>query len=66
MLINNLANSLAAGTYNDTLTFTNTTNGTGNTTRPVALTVSTAGVLAVTPAGGLTSTGTVCRRSVRH
>src|SRR5512143_2697561 len=27
------ANSLAAGSYNDNVTFTNTTNGTGNTTR---------------------------------
>jgi hypothetical protein len=35
------ANSLAAGSYNDTVTFTNTTNGTGNTTRPVSLTVTT-------------------------
>ncbi|MCK7541112.1 MAG: hypothetical protein MZV63_64605 [Marinilabiliales bacterium] len=43
ILINNVANSLAAGTYTDTLTITNTTNGTGNTTRPVSLTVATAG-----------------------
>jgi hypothetical protein len=57
ILINNMANSLAAGTYNDTLTITNTTNGSGNTTRPVALTVTEPGVLAVTPAGGLTSAG---------
>lgn len=38
--INSGANSLAAGSYNDTVTFTNTTNGTGNTTRSVALSVS--------------------------
>ena len=57
ILINNLANALAAGAYADTLTITNTTNGTGTTTRPVALTVTTPGVLAVTPAGGLTSSG---------
>ena len=30
ILIDNLANGLAAGTYNDTLTFTNTTNGSGD------------------------------------
>ncbi|MBN1491134.1 MAG: PKD domain-containing protein [Phycisphaerae bacterium] len=37
--INSGANSLAAGSHNDTVTFTNTTNGSGNTTRTVALTV---------------------------
>ena len=57
--INAAANALAAGAYNDTVTFTNTTNGTGNTTRAVVLTVTNPGVLAVTPAGGLTSTGPV-------
>ena len=57
ILINNVAISLTAGTYNDTLTITNTTNGSGNTTRPVVLTVTEPGVLAVTPAGGLTSAG---------
>ncbi|MES2980779.1 MAG: MBG domain-containing protein [Verrucomicrobiota bacterium] len=39
--INTNANTLNVGSYNDTVTFTNTTNGTGNTTRPVALTVNT-------------------------
>ena len=34
------ANSLATGSYSDNITFTNTTNGTGNTTRPVSLTVN--------------------------
>ncbi len=37
--INSHANSLAAGTYGDTVTFTNTTNGIGNTTRSVSLEV---------------------------
>ena len=36
------ATALAPGSYNDTVTFTNTTNGTGNTTRGVALTVISA------------------------
>ncbi|MFU8893939.1 MAG: InlB B-repeat-containing protein [Luteolibacter sp.] len=38
--INDHAISLAAGSYNDTVTFSNTTNGTGNTTRGVSLTVN--------------------------
>src|SRR6185503_14858461 len=33
------ANGLAAGTHSDTVTFTNTTNAAGNTTRPVTLVV---------------------------
>ena len=37
---NSGANSLVAGSYSDTVTFTNTTNGTGNTTRPVTLIVT--------------------------
>ncbi len=40
--INSGANSLAAGSYSDTVTFANTTNGTGNTTRAVGLTVNAA------------------------
>lgn len=40
--INSNANSLNVGSYSDTVTFTNTTNGTGNTTRPVSLTVNAA------------------------
>jgi len=36
--INSAANSLSGGGYADTLTFTNTTTGTGNTTRAVSLT----------------------------
>jgi bacillolysin len=35
--VNSLATSLPIGTYQDTVTFTNTTNGNGNTTRPVLL-----------------------------
>jgi M6 family metalloprotease-like protein len=56
--INSNANSLAPGSYSDTVSFTNTTNGSGNTTRPVSLTVSTAPTgLTVTPADGLLSSG---------
>lgn len=48
--------SLDAGNYGDTVTFTNATNGTGNTTRPVSLTINKAsqtitfGALASVPA----------------
>lgn len=38
--VNANANSLGAGTYNDTLTFTNTTNSLGSTTRSAALIVN--------------------------
>ncbi len=56
--INAAANSLAIGAHQDTVTFTNLTNGNGNTTRTVALTVTAPpGVLSVAPAGGLTATG---------
>ncbi|MBN1507440.1 MAG: hypothetical protein JW955_11370 [Sedimentisphaerales bacterium] len=37
--INAAANSLAQGTYSDTITFTNKTNGAGTTTRTVTLTI---------------------------
>jgi hypothetical protein len=37
--INSNANSLTEGSYSDTISFTNTTNGSGNTTRPVSLQV---------------------------
>ena len=57
--INAGANGLAAGAHNDTVTFTNTTNAAGNTTRPVSLTVTGAGALAVTPATGFTPNGNV-------
>lgn len=42
VMINSSAGSLAAGSYNDTVAFTNTTNGAGNTSRSVSLTVVTA------------------------
>jgi hypothetical protein len=48
--LNSGANALAAGTHTDTVTITNTTNGAGNTTRPVALTVIPLPTLSVTPA----------------
>ncbi len=38
--INTAANSLAVGSYTDTVTFTNSSNGAGNTTRAVSLTVN--------------------------
>jgi hypothetical protein len=56
--INPEANSLAAGNYLDTLTFTNTTNGNGNTTRGVNLTVYVVpGTLSVMPGTGMNSSG---------
>ena len=39
--INSVANSLSPGLYTDTVTFTNTTNDSGNATRSVSLTVNT-------------------------
>jgi hypothetical protein len=51
------ADSLTANTYNDTVTFTNTATGDGNTSRTVSLIVVPSG-LAVTPAGDLNSAGT--------
>ena len=38
--LNNAADILPLNSYSDTLTITNTTNGNGNTTRPVRLTIS--------------------------
>ncbi|MBK8270224.1 MAG: hypothetical protein IPK83_18770 [Planctomycetes bacterium] len=56
--INSNASALAAGGYADTVTFTNTTNGSGNTTRSVALTINALpGALSATPNSGLSSTG---------
>ncbi len=50
MSINSVANTYATGSYNDAITFTNTTNGSGNTTRPISLTISPPSNLSVTPA----------------
>lgn len=55
--INSNANSLQAGNYRDTVYFTNTTNGQGNTSREVSLTVLQPAVLSVTPMSGLNSSG---------
>lgn len=57
--INATANNLTAGNYWDALSFVNTSTGNGNTIRSVSLTVNSAGQLAVAPAGGLNSSGTV-------
>lgn len=39
--LNSLANALPVGAYRDTIVFTNTTNGLGNTSRPASLAVRT-------------------------
>jgi hypothetical protein len=44
------ANSLAEGSYQDTVVFTNLTNGSGDTTRPVGLTITGPSGLAMTTA----------------
>ncbi len=55
--LNANADNLSAGIHGDTLTFTNVTNGTGNASRPVALTVRAAGTLSVTPGTSFASSG---------
>ena len=57
--INASADSLAVASYNDTVTFMNSTNGNGNTTRVVSLVVSGAppGALSTSPAASLSATG---------
>ncbi|MCH8063125.1 MAG: S8 family serine peptidase [Chloroflexi bacterium] len=56
--INSNANSLTPGNYNDIVTFTNVTNGLGNTSRNVTLTVlPSQGTMDVTPLEGLESSG---------
>ncbi len=60
--INSGANSLVASNYTDTITFNNTTNGNGNTTRSVSLTVSTWPVPVISsfnPTSGLTNTSVI-------
>jgi hypothetical protein len=58
--VNANANSLAVNTYSDTVGFTNTSNGTGNTTRAVSLTVNpTPAQLAAGPSSGFSSSGYV-------
>lgn len=47
--LNTSTASLISGSYADTLTFTNLTNGAGSTTRPVTLTITPAGELVVSP-----------------
>jgi len=56
--INANANSLAPGSHSDTVSFANTSNGAGSTTRAISLTVTnTEPELSVSPATGLTSGG---------
>jgi hypothetical protein len=55
--INSGANPLPAGNYNDTVSFINLNNGIGNTTRGVSLTVTSMGILSVTPFTGLAFSG---------
>ncbi|MCX6345721.1 MAG: lectin like domain-containing protein [Armatimonadetes bacterium] len=58
--INSEADSLDPGIYNDTVTFTNTTNGKGNATRAVKLTViPDPGILTLTGADSINYTGFV-------
>ncbi len=61
LTVNSSANSLAPGSYSPApVVFTNTTNGQGNTTRVVSLTVNPppAGILQVTPGTGVSASGT--------
>ena len=56
--INSSAASLTAGIRNDTVAFTNTTNGAGDTTRPVSLSIATGpGILSVSPAAAFDFSG---------
>jgi hypothetical protein len=50
VFINTESRWLGVGIHNDTVTFTNTTSGLGNTTRPVKLTVISLPTLSVAPA----------------
>jgi uncharacterized repeat protein (TIGR02543 family) len=77
--INNNANSLNVGTYNDSVIFTNTTNGNGNTSRNVDLNIAEQPMIIVTsPNGGetleagsiytitWTSTGTISNVTIEY
>jgi hypothetical protein len=57
--INAGAAALASGHYTDNVTFANTTNGNGDTTRAADLTVNPVPELTVTPATGFAPTGPV-------
>ncbi|MGD2087338.1 MAG: Ig-like domain-containing protein [Candidatus Aminicenantes bacterium] len=61
--INNNANFLPVGTYNDTITFLNTTNGSGSTTRNVTLLIESPDtpptVTITNPTDGQTVSGTI-------
>ena len=58
--LNGNANGLTAGSYSDTVSFSNTSNGAGNTTRAVSLTVNaTPAQLAAGPASGFSPSGYV-------
>ena len=68
--LNANAATLAVGSYSDTVTFTNATNGSGNTTRPVNLTVTTvqssniASLATVTASTQNTTTGQTAVKAV--
>jgi len=55
--INGQAADLGPGSYEATVTFTNVSNGAGNTGRSVQLTVESPGALSVTPGDGLVAAG---------
>ena len=55
--VNSNANSLSAGSYSDTVSFTNNTNGLGNTSRGVSLSVTTQPNMSVSPSDWLSSSG---------
>jgi PKD repeat protein len=57
--INANANNLPSGSYTDSVAFANLTDGSGNTSRAVSLTVNPIGILGVTPSMGFSSTGYV-------
>jgi hypothetical protein len=56
--VNSSANSLTPNTYVNSISFNNTTNGQGNTTRVARLTVNAPPVLQVTPTTNMAASGT--------